>query len=192
MKQFTLIVTLSLFIVACGGNSNVNETSTAKEPGSEASTSKEPSVKVVALIIQTEIPYAKDNDIAQNIKDECQLPSKLSKFIKIYAEKKDINVNDKPSVSKDDPGGVLIVEITDAVSSGNAFIGHRKFAKIKGELYKDGQLVGSFVGKRHSGGGYGGGWKGSCGVLGRTVKALGKDISKFLVKPKMDAKIGER
>ena len=189
MKQFTVIATLSLFMAACGGSSNVNETSTA---GNETATPNESNVTVSVLIIQTEIPYAKDNDIAQNIKDECQLPSKLSKFIKIYAEKKDINVNDKPSISKDDPGSVLIVENADAVSAGNAFIGHKKFAKVNGELYKDGQLVGSFVGKRSSGGGYGGGWKGSCGVLGRTVKALGKDISKFLVKPKMDAKIGER
>ena len=33
---------------------------------------------------------------------------------------------------------------------------------------------------RNSGGGFGGGYKGSCSVLGRCTKALGKDIAGWL------------
>ena len=180
MKLTTLILTLSFFLASCGGDANTKPTS--QNPALPAAT---------AISIQTEIPFIKDNHVAQNIKDECRIPTQLSEFIKLYAEKKDIKVERKDKVSKDDAGEVLVVEIMDSVSSGNAFIGHNKFTRIKGELYKEGQIIASFEGQRRSGGGYGGGWKGSCSVLGRTVKALGKDVSKFLKVSRMDACIGE-
>ncbi len=35
------------------------------------------------------------------------------------------------------------------------------------------------------------GFKGSCSVLGRTVKAIGKDIAEWLVNPVLDADLGD-
>lgn len=49
------------------------------------------------------------------------------------------------------------------------------------ELYKDGELIAQQALSRNSGGGIGGGFKDSCDVLGRCVKTLGKDTSKWLV-----------
>jgi len=180
LKLFTLIITLSLFLVACGGNSNTK--ATPKGPALAA---------VTTVTINTEIPFSKDNRVAENIKSECQLPKQLADFIDSYSTEKGIKITRNANLTKDSSGPVLMVNIIDSVSSGNAFTGHRKLSRVKGELYKDGQLYASFEGQRHSGGGAFGGWKGSCSVLGRTVKALGKDISGFLMAPRMDARIGE-
>ncbi|MEJ2404442.1 MAG: hypothetical protein P8171_09165 [Candidatus Thiodiazotropha sp.] len=45
------------------------------------------------------------------------------------------------------------------------------------ELFENGKKIGSF--------------KGTCSILGRCVKALGKDISEWLINPTMNARLGE-
>lgn len=86
---------------------------------------------------------------------------------------------------------MLQVEIVDAVSMGNAFIGHQKYARIEGTLYEDGRKVASFKGRRNSMGGAFAGYKGSCSVLGRTMKALGKDVADWLKNPTDGARLGD-
>jgi len=88
-------------------------------------------------------------------------------------------------------GKVLEVVISDAISGGNAFIGHRKYVAVEGTLYEDGKKVASFTGGRYSGGGALGGYKGSCSVLGRCTKALGKDIAGWLKNPEDGASLGD-
>jgi len=135
------------------------------------------------------VPYAEDNDIAGNIKRECRINEQLSDYIKQFAPAgKDIAFYDGEAP---DAGTVLDVEIRDAVSSGNAFVGHRKYVSVRGKLVEDGKVVGSFKGRRDSMGGMFAGYKGSCSVLGRTVKALGKDIGEWLAAPTMDADLGD-
>jgi hypothetical protein len=89
-------------------------------------------------------------------------------------------------------GSVLVVEITDSVSQGNAFVGHRKFTAIEAKLYDGGAVVDSFDGSRNSMGGAFAGYKGSCAVLGRTVKALAQDVNRWLASPAQGARLGER
>lgn len=182
MKLYPLIISVSLIVAGCGGHARKDDSMAAAGPTGPA---------VTAVTIQKSIPYAQNNAIADNIKSECDLNNKLSNFIQSASATHSINVTQKDEIAKEDQGQVLIVEIVDAISSGNAFIGHNKFTKIKGELYTDGALTGSFIGTRHSGGGAFGGWKGSCAVLGRTVKALGSDVAKFLTAPGMNARLGE-
>ena len=144
-----------------------------------------------SVAIASEIPFAEGNHIAGNIKSECNLSGKLSEFIKSYSQDNGISIEQKSAVSANDPGRVLVVEITDAVSMGNAFIGHRKYTQISGKLYQDSKMVGSFEGARNSGGGAFAGFKGSCAVLGRCVKALGRDVGNWLKSPTMDASLGD-
>ncbi|HET7557541.1 MAG TPA: hypothetical protein VFK08_05640 [Rhodanobacteraceae bacterium] len=137
------------------------------------------------------VPYAADNDIAGNIKRECKITEQLPDFIAQAAKAHGIDTTFADSVNPQMPGRVLDVEITDAVSEGNAWIGHHKSTSVRGKLYQDGKLIGSFRGKRYSMGGMFAGYKGSCSVLGRTVEALGKDIGTWLVTPTMDADLGD-
>jgi hypothetical protein len=85
-------------------------------------------------------------------------------------------------VNKDDKGNNVVVEILNAVSKGNAFIGHQEFILIRASLYKNGKLVDDIKIQRDSSGGLYAGFKGSCSVLGRCAKALGEDLSIWLAK----------
>ena len=134
-------------------------------------------------------PYSSDSRVAQNIKNECSLDSKLINFIKSYSTENGVTVKVSPSIPSD--AFELKVEITDSVSRGNAFIGHRKFTSIAGNLTQSGRTVGTFEAARRSGGGAFGQFKGSCAVLGATVKTLGSDVAKWLVRPSTGAAFGD-
>jgi hypothetical protein len=136
--------------------------------------------------LQRPVPYAEDNDISDAIKTECQIGAQLADFVKQYSSTP-VEFSDAPAAS----GRVLKLEIVDAVSMGNAFIGHQKYTKVKGTLFEDGTKVASFKGRRNSMGGAFAGFKGSCSVLGRTVEALGEDIASWLSAPKDGASLGD-
>jgi len=137
------------------------------------------------------VPYAEDNEIAGKIKSECRLGQQLGEYIIEYARAKNIATEPMADTNKSMPGRVLVVEIRDAVSEGNAFLGHHKSTSVRGALYQDGEPVAKFRGRRNSMGGFGAGFKGSCSVLGRTVKALGEDIVQWLAVPSDNAELGD-
>jgi hypothetical protein len=139
-----------------------------------------------------EAPYADGSRIAGKIKQECvKLPGQLPAYTQQYAREHDIAVRLADSIDPQSGGRVLVVEITDAVSRGNAFIGHQKYSEVEGTLWEDGTAVASFRGSRNSMGGFAAGYKGSCSVLGRTVKALGQDIAQWLKNPQDGAELGD-
>jgi hypothetical protein len=138
------------------------------------------------------VPYSEHAEIADNILKECaEIQEQLAHFSREYAAENGITVTLVDEVSSSDPGRVLLVEIDDAVSMGNPFTGHRKFTRISGELYQDGERIAGFKGRRNSGGGVFGGYKGSCSVLGRTVKVLGRDVAEWLNNPADGARLGD-
>jgi hypothetical protein len=141
--------------------------------------------------VQAVVPYAEGATIAGAVKRECQLGEKLSSFIKDYGKEKGVMVAQVPQVTAGAPGRVLVLEITDALADGNAFIGHHTYTTVKGKLYQDGTQIGNFTGRRNSMGGVFGGFKGNCSVLGRTVKALGGDIADWLTHPGKDGLLGD-
>ena len=141
-----------------------------------------------ALKVPSPVPFAEDNDIADNVKTECKLPEQFAEFVKEYAGEPVELVSGPLDTSQ---GRVLQLEISDAVSMGNPFLGHQKYTKIKGTLFENGQKVASFKGRRNSMGGAFAGYKGSCSVLGRTIKVLAQDIGAWLKAPQDGAVIGE-
>jgi hypothetical protein len=142
--------------------------------------------------IASSAPYAEDAEIANKIRTECvQLQTQLPAYTAQFGKEFGVSVALADEVSPQDGGRVLQLEIYEAVSMGNAFIGHQKYSKVRGTLFEDGQKVASFKGMRNSMGGAFGGYKGSCSVLGRTVKALGKDIALWLSNPQDGAQLGD-
>lgn len=179
MKKIIITLSTALFLSACATNDSSRKT--VAPPTNPSST----------VTIHKVVPYKKGAAIAPNIKQECKLNTKLSEFIYSYGSENNIAVKRVPKITKRTKGQYLIVEITGAVSSGNAFIGHRKFTKIQGKLYKSGKKVAGFTAARFSGGGFFGGFKGSCSVLGRTVKTLGKDVAGWLKSPVDGVHLGD-
>lgn len=135
--------------------------------------------------MQKPVPYAADNDISDSIKTECKLGDEIADSIKEHSTVP-ISFGDAAG-----SGRVLQLEIIDAVSMGNAWLGHQKFAKVRGTLLDDGVKVASFKARRNSMGGAFGGFKGSCSVLGRTAVVLGEDIAMWLAAPKDGATLGD-
>lgn len=136
------------------------------------------------------VDYGEDSYIQSSIRKECDIQNQLSSFIKEYSADENVTIILDDNASKSNEY-FLDLKIISAISKGNAFLGHNKSTKVKGILYKKGQNIASFVGFRHSSGGFGAGFKGSCSVLGRTVDALGLDISKWIKKPTKNDYIGQ-
>ncbi|WP_155944730.1 hypothetical protein [Pseudoxanthomonas sp. Root630] len=139
---------------------------------------------------QRSVPFAEDSIVAGNIKRECeiatQLPAALVRFAAEGGHR--VELQDTPDTAS---GQVVKMEIHDAQSAGNAWMGHHKSVTVKGSLYRDGQQVAKFVARRNSRGGFGAGFKGSCAVLERTVNAIGKDVAGWLNNPSDGAQLGD-
>lgn len=144
------------------------------------------------VIVQRPTPYAQDNDIADNIKQECKITEQLPDAVAEFAREKGITVQLVPQASESSAGRVLVLEISDALSGGNAFIGHQKSVTVKGRLYEGGKLLGDFRARRNSMGGAFAGFKGSCSVLGRAVNAIGEDIAGWLTAPQSKSRLGDQ
>lgn len=145
----------------------------------------------VVYVMKSPVQFSEDSKVPGNVKKECKLGQKLANFIRDYGEDYDVPV--KFEGDKELPAGAvkLTLAITDAVAGGNAITGHRKFVSVMGSIPgADGADV-TFEALRVSGGGMFGAFKGNCAVLGRTTKPLGKDIAKWLRKPKNGAELGD-
>ena len=126
-------------------------------------------------------PYLENANIPTNVIEKCtDLGTKLSAFTMQYAAKEGLSLVQVPQVDFHSTGRVFVMHITHVVSRGNAFIGHQKSRSAKGELFVNGKSRGVANFTRDSMGGFGGGFKGSCSVLGRTTKALGRDLANWL------------
>jgi hypothetical protein len=141
--------------------------------------------------MQRPIPYSEDGDIADNIKQECKINEQLADFVQQDAKRQGVDVQFSNGPLDTTTGRVLELRITNAISMGNAWIGHQKAASAMGALYENGAKVASFKARRHSMGGAFAGYKGSCSVLGRTVEAMGEDIGTWLKSPVDGAKLGD-
>ena len=141
--------------------------------------------------MQRPIPYSEDGDIDDNIKQECKINEQLADFVQQDAKRQGVDVQFTNGPLDTTTGRVLELRITNAISMGNAWIGHQKAASAVGTLYENGAKVASFKAGRHSMGGAFAGYKGSCSVLGRTVEAMGEDIGNWLKSPVDGAKLGD-
>lgn len=145
-----------------------------------------------AVSVSKRVAYGADSGVPDKVRKECVIDKQLPEFIESFASKNNIAVVKKDgAVSSKDKGKVLVMEFSDVVGvSGGAWSGPKTVA-VSGELFENGKKIGSFKGRRTSGGGAWGAYKGTCSILGRCVKTLGKDISDWLVKPTMNARLGE-
>jgi len=140
------------------------------------------------LVIDKDIPYAATSNANDKVRAECQLGLKLSKFIRAYSKKSKFDVKNESSSSSD---YILTVEIGDVfAAAGGAFSGP-KSVRVIGSLSQNGSELGNFEGRRYSTGGAFAAFKGTCSILGRDVKALGKDISRWLKNPAKNSKLGD-
>lgn len=182
------VVLLSIFIAGCASTSESNSNETVQQSIAKS----EAVITEVASTIETQTPtdivfinsfstFSEDAKVATNIQQECHaVAATLSDAVIKYAKEQKITVKGSPDITPEQSGKVIKVSITDMYSGGNAFIGHRKSASVRAELFQDGKLIDKAEYTRNSMGGFLGGFKGSCSVLEHTVNTLGNDVAKWL------------
>ena len=143
------------------------------------------------IFIQAITPYAENAQVRDAVRQECELDSKLPAFVQQYAKANGMAVALKSDSLDTRKGKVLVLEITNVTAPGGGAWSGAKSMSIAGKLYDHGKLVGDFTGSRYSGGGFFGGYKGTCSIVGRCSKALGKDVADWLKNPVRDAHLGD-
>jgi hypothetical protein len=169
MKTIFIILSL-LSLVACS----------SRKPKFEKPTGTGEMITGTVNIIRN-TPYQNIKRIPKNVTEQCtKIGDKVSRFTQEFGTKMNVKFKRAKKISKKAKGNNLVIEIIDAVSSGNAFIGHRKSITIEAYLYKNGKLVDNISRTRNTSGGFAAGFKSSCDVLGRSAKTLGSDIATWV------------
>ncbi len=140
------------------------------------------------VTVSREVEFDEASGVTDNVRKECTLQTRLPGFIKDFAKGMKIVLAD--DVSESTEGRVLHLTITNVIGPGGGAWSGSKSVTVKGELTENGEVLGSFIAGRYSGGGAFGGYKGTCSILGRCIKTIGKDIALWLKNPTMDARLG--
>ncbi|MBT1443663.1 hypothetical protein KJI95_03880 [Shewanella sp. JM162201] len=133
--------------------------------------------------IESNIPFKDSDEIVSKVKEECTaLGSQFADSIVKYGNKQKLQIKSVDALPTQ--GTVVKVTINSVISEGNAnpFNPHRKQVFATATLMVDGKAADSNTFSRFSGGGFWGGFKGSCSVLQHTVNTLGNDVAKWLKK----------
>ncbi len=179
-QRLAVILVLAT-LSSCGGSKGVKS-----EAGSASVTSGSGPV----LVVSDQIPFAQNAEVRQAVRDDCRLPDKLSQFIRQYVADYSSQIISDPTKA---PKGaqILIAEIYSVTGGGGGTWSGGKSVSVQGRLEQDGKIIGTFKGRRFSGGGVFGGYKGTCAIMGRCVKTLGRDIAEWLRQPTDNAILGD-
>jgi hypothetical protein len=122
------------------------------------------------------------------VRDECVPDARVTELLKeqLKAAGYDVEVSKQAGAGKS-----LQLTITNVQGVGGGAWSGPKSMSLSGKLVENGKVIGSFNGRRTSGGGAFGAYKGTCSIIGRCAKALAKDITVWLENPTMNARLGE-
>lgn len=136
-------------------------------------------------VLQT-IPFAKSAQVPEKVKDECKLQEKVPMFLAQFSDQVELV---QGSLGKS--GRTLELEINEVHAPGGGAFSGPKWMAVTGVLRDNGRRVAGFTAHRASGGGMFAGYKGTCAIVGRCAKTLGKDIAGWLSDPKDGVHLGD-
>src|SRR5574337_1437743 len=143
------------------------------------------------LSLQRTAPFDRKLVIPAPVRSECRLETKMIDFIESFAGPDFDKIALVDAASSATPGKALAITITEvSVEGGGAWSGP-KHMTIEGTLWQDGHVAGTFKATRFSGGGAWGAYKGTCSLLGRCAKTLGRDVADWLKNPALDSRLGD-
>lgn len=192
MKLFKLAPLILVLVVGGCSSMRSNESpNVAKEPAS-------PTYSGMGTLAIAPVIFTKGLQVRQAVRKECQLLTKLPSFIQSYSQDQYATIN---LSAKKRAAHYLKVEIIDVPQfKKSGWNGRRssiygggsgQWVAVKGTLIRKGKKTVSFKASRISSGGFMGGYKGTCALLGRCTKALGKDIAAWLKNPINGAELGD-
>ncbi|MCK5889467.1 MAG: hypothetical protein KAG19_05945 [Methylococcales bacterium] len=185
--KFLCLSVLLLGLTGCVKDS-VNSSSAMDESKTEVKAVQQMGSEGVLFI--SPISINKDARIRQAIKNECKLEDRLAQSIEQFASKQFAEINTDSSLAQKD-AKVLTIEIEQVQGGGGGAWSGAKSVLINGELTQNGKVLGTFSARRYSGGGMFAAYKGTCAILGRCTKTLGKDVAKWLENPEKNSALGD-
>jgi hypothetical protein len=190
MKIATLVSFLVVFSLAGCANQGAKNAGTPAEPIAESSSDMTTKIagSGTGLLVIKEVTFGSDASVPEAVKNECALLSGLSAAIKANAAHHYATVLEGSTAPAN--ADVLSIEIINLMGPGGGAWSGGKSVMIKGTLSKQGKAVSSFKALRVSGGGVFGGYMGTCAILGRCVRTLGKDVAGWLQNPTPNATLG--
>jgi hypothetical protein len=130
------------------------------------------------VTVSREIAYAKAATVREQVRNECGLQTVIPAAI----------AQNFVDVELVDGRGNLELEITDAHGPGGGAFSGPKWVEVKGTLRRGGKTL-DFRAKRFSAMDMFSG--GTCGILAKCGRSIGKDIAAWLTNPTPDAKLGD-
>jgi hypothetical protein len=194
MSPESKLYCIFVLLISLNGCASSNKTSAP----TNNTTPQTAQLRGTGVLVIKQIGFKNDAYIRDAVKKECDLIGKLTQFIEENATAQYAKIiTDSTSVPNN--AQVLTIEIEQVESGGGGWSGRRglfggrggRNVGIKGKLTQQGKQLGSFKGLRYSGGGAFGGFKGTCAILGRCVRTLGKDVAEWLANPTSNASLGD-
>jgi len=190
----TNIVYLSFLLIGLTGCGNENvKTSSGMDDGVVAEAKSSDTAKqqgTDGVLFISSIGFNKDADIREAVRNDCKLENRLTQSIESFASKQFTQI-ETSAASAPKNAKILSVEIEEVQGGGGGAWSGAKSVSVNGKLTQNGKELGSFKGRRYSGGGMFAIYKGTCGILARCTKTLGKDISTWLKNPEKNSALGD-
>jgi hypothetical protein len=143
------------------------------------------------VTIQKLAPFKPDLSVPAEVKLNCDLVTRIPAYIAENAHGKFDNVVLSDTFSTNAPGLSLAITIVGLNGKEGGLQTGAKHIVIEGTLWENGREQGSFRAKRRVGVTWGGSYKGTCNLLDRCAKLLGKDVAEWLQKPSVNARLGD-
>ncbi|HEY6012159.1 MAG TPA: hypothetical protein VIX18_11905, partial [Nitrospirota bacterium] len=145
-------------------------------------------------------PYQDWAAIRNQMKRDCDIEAQVPAMVKKHAEGYD-NVLLYDIIPPDTVAAVLTMTIKDARGMTGGSYSGAKSITVEGTLKQDGHVLGTFVDRRESAVGriklrgimnpQGQLMAGTCSLLFKSAEDIGEDVTEWLEKPTMNAKLGE-
>lgn len=137
------------------------------------------------LYIASSIPFAADADVNPELVADCPLQKDfadtLQRSLRGFGAQQ---VSGPLDTAR--KGRVLQVEIVDLSNSGNGFIGHQTYIRLRGTLYQDGRKLASFFDKAQLSGGE---FTSACFKVRSSLRGEAYYIRKWMENPVDGAKL---
>ena len=140
------------------------------------------------LIIKRTVPFKEGLKVPEQIREDCGLENKLARYVEPFSRRHFEKTSIREVIPPTTDAEVLTMKITDlTVEKIKGMKSGPTSLTVEGVLTKNGVVIGSFTAFRDAGEELVTRDRGECHFLKFCAKAIGKDISRWLGKPEMNA-----
>ncbi len=127
--------------------------------------------------IAPKLAVADDAGFEPGMLEDCPLQAEFSTYLRNNLGHGNATFTDAPLPTPE--GRSLKVELTDFAISGNGFIGHRLYLRLRGTLYQDGKKVASFSDRAQ----FRGEWNTDCYQVRTSLRAEAYYVGRWVRDP---------